>query len=132
MRTLKIYSINTFHVKFTDVFIGSVSDKEPACQCRRHKKPGFNPRLGRFPGEGNGNPLWYSCLENPMDTGAWRATVHGVTKRQTCQRCLSTHSCYIPSIFILKLGVCTFWMSSSSSSSPHLLSPVKKNLTLFL
>ena len=35
---------------------------------------------GRFPGEGNGNPLQYSCLENPMDKGAWWATVHGVTK----------------------------------------------------
>ena len=32
---------------------------------------------GRSPGEGNGDPLWYSCLENPMDRGAWRATVHG-------------------------------------------------------
>ena len=38
------------------------------------------PGLGRFPGEGNGNPLQCSCLENPMDRGAWRATVHGVTK----------------------------------------------------
>ena len=36
--------------------------------------------LGRSPGEGNGNPLQYSCLENPMDRGAWRAAVHGVTK----------------------------------------------------
>ena len=35
------------------------------------------------PGEGNGNPLQYSCLENPNDRGAWRATVHGVTKSQT-------------------------------------------------
>ena len=39
--------------------------------------------LGRFLGEGNGNPLQYSCLENPMDRGAWWATVHGVTKSQT-------------------------------------------------
>ena len=39
--------------------------------------------LGRSPGEGNGNPLQYSCLENPMDRGAWQATVHRVTKRQT-------------------------------------------------
>ena len=41
--------------------------------------------LGREnqPGGGNGNPLQHSCLENPMDTGAWRATVHGVTKSQT-------------------------------------------------
>ena len=39
--------------------------------------------LGRFPGEGNGSPLQYSCLENPMDGGAWYATVHGVAKSQT-------------------------------------------------
>ena len=39
--------------------------------------------LGRLPGEGNGNPLQYSGLENPMDGGAWWATVHGVTKSQT-------------------------------------------------
>ena len=43
-------------------------------QCRRH---------GRFPGEGNGNPLQYSCLENPMDREAWQATVHSVMKNQT-------------------------------------------------
>ena len=39
--------------------------------------------LGRSPGEGNGNPLQYYCLENPMDREAWRATVHGFTKSQT-------------------------------------------------
>ena len=39
--------------------------------------------LGRSPGEGNGDPFQYSCLENPMDGGAWRATVHGVAKSQT-------------------------------------------------
>ena len=38
------------------------------------------PGSGRCPGEGNGNPLQYSCLENPMDGGAWWATVHGVAK----------------------------------------------------
>ena len=41
------------------------------------------PGLRRFPGEGNGNPLQYSCLENPIDGGAWWATVHGVAKSQT-------------------------------------------------
>ena len=41
---------------------------------------GSIPGLGRSPGEGNGNPLQYSCLENPMDRGARQATVHGVTK----------------------------------------------------
>jgi len=39
--------------------------------------------LGRSLGEGNGNPLQYSCMENPMDRGAWRATVHRVAKSQT-------------------------------------------------
>ena len=41
---------------------------------------GLIPELGRTPGEGNGNPLRYSCLENPMDRGAWWATVDGVAK----------------------------------------------------
>ena len=41
------------------------------------------PGLGRSPGEGNGNPLQYSCLENSMDRGAWQAVVHGVSKNQT-------------------------------------------------
>ena len=44
---------------------------------------GSIPGLGRSPGEGNGNPLQYSYLENPMDGGAWQATVHGVAKNQT-------------------------------------------------
>ena len=42
--------------------------------------PGLIPGSGRSPGEGNGNPLQYSCLENPMEGGAWWATVHGVAK----------------------------------------------------
>ena len=45
--------------------------------------PGSIPGLGRSPGEGNGNPLQYSCLENPMDRGAWLAIVHRVAKSWT-------------------------------------------------
>ena len=45
--------------------------------------PASVPGSGRSPGEGNGNPLQYSCLQNPMDGGGWRATVHGVAKSQT-------------------------------------------------
>ena len=57
---------------------GWLSGEEPTCQCRIR---GFSiPGLGRSPGERNGNPLQYSCLENPMDRGAWWATVPGVTK----------------------------------------------------
>ena len=47
------------------------------------REVGLIPGLGRFPGVGNGNPLQYSCLGNSMDRGAWRATVHGVTKSRT-------------------------------------------------
>ena len=44
---------------------------------------GSIPMLGKSPGGGNGNPLHYFCLENPMDRGAWQATVHEITKNQT-------------------------------------------------
>ena len=53
---------------------------------------GLVPGSGRSPGEGNGNPLQYSCLENPMDRGAWWATVHGVTKGQTPHTHTYTHT----------------------------------------
>ena len=50
------------------------------------------PGSRRFPEEGNGNPFQYSCLENPMDRGAWQATVHGVEKSQTQLKQLSMHT----------------------------------------
>ena len=58
-------------------FPGSSAGKESAYSAG---DLGLIPGSGRFPGEGNGNPLQYSCLENPMDRGAWQATVHGVTR----------------------------------------------------
>ena len=61
-------------------FQRDANGKELACQCRRQKRCGFNPWIGRYPGGGNGNPLQYSCRENPMDRGACWATVHGVTR----------------------------------------------------
>ena len=61
-------------------FPGGSESKESACNAG---DPGSIPGLGRSPGEGNDNLLQYSCLENPMDRGAWRATVHGVAKSQT-------------------------------------------------
>ena len=57
--------------------------KNPPANAGDQRDVGSNPGSGRSPGEGNGNPLQYSCLENPMDRGAWWATVHGVTKSQT-------------------------------------------------
>ena len=58
-------------------FSGGSDGKESACSV---EDLGLTPGSGRSSGEGNGNPLQYSCLENPMDRGAWRATVHAVTK----------------------------------------------------
>jgi len=57
----------------------SSDSKASSCNAVDH---GSIPGLGRVPG-GDGHPLQYSCLENPMDKGAWRATVHGVTKSRT-------------------------------------------------
>ena len=64
-------------------FPGGASDEEPACQCRRCKRLTFSPWFGKIPWRRKCNPLQYSCLENPMDRGAWRATVHRVPKSQT-------------------------------------------------
>ena len=61
-------------------FPGGSDGKESACNVGH---PDSIPGSGRSPGGGHGNPLQYSCLENSMDRGAWRATVHRVTKSQT-------------------------------------------------
>ena len=61
-------------------FPGGASYKEPICQCRRLMRRKFDPWVGKIPGGGHGSPLQYSCLENPMDRGAWRATVHRVSE----------------------------------------------------
>ena len=58
-------------------FPGDSDNKESACNAGDQ---GSIPGLGRSPGEGNGNPFQYSCLENSMDLGAWWTTVHGVAK----------------------------------------------------
>ena len=61
-------------------FPGGSEDKASACNAG---DLGLIPGLGRSPGEGNGNPLQYSCLENLMDRGAWQAAVHRVAKSRT-------------------------------------------------
>ena len=57
--------------------------KNPPANARDIRGAGSTLGSGRSPGEGNDNPLQYSCLENPMDRGAWQAKVHGVTKNLT-------------------------------------------------
>ena len=66
--------------------------KNPLANAGDVREVGLIPGLGRCPGEGNGNPLQYPCLENPMDRAAWWATVHGVTKTGTWPKRLSTHT----------------------------------------
>ena len=61
-------------------FPGGSDGEESTCNV---EDLGSIPGSGRFPGEGNGNPLQHSCLENPMDGGAWWDTVHGIAKSRT-------------------------------------------------
>ena len=63
-------------------FPGVSDSKESACRCRGHERHRFDPWVRKIPGGGRGNPLQYSCLENPMDRGAWQATVHGIANSQ--------------------------------------------------
>ena len=66
--------------------------KNPPASAGDERAVGSIPGLGRFPGGGHGNPLQYSCLENPMDRGAWRATVHGVSESRTRLTDCAQHS----------------------------------------
>ena len=70
-------------------FIWWLSNKESTCQWRRH---GFDPKSGRFSGEGNGNPLQYSCLGNPMDRGAWQATKWSLGSQRVRQDLVTEHT----------------------------------------
>ena len=84
-----------------------LSGKEPACKAG---DSGLIPGSGRSAGEGNDNPLQESCLEHPMDRGAWWATVHGVTKSQTQLRnqittTSGTKDSSSVSIFLASLGL---------------------------
>ena len=85
---------------------GSAS-KESACSARDTEDEGSVPGSGRFPGEGNGNPLQYSCLKSPVDRRAWWATVQRIAKNQTQQ--LSTHTHWLSELH-LSLPVWAPWM----------------------
>ena len=120
------------------VFPGGSEDKASACHAG---DSGSTPGLRRSPGEGNGNPLQNSCLENPTDRGAWRATVPGVTKSRT-RLSEFTHS--LPALFQrLSLAVrkkktninfkiwpcllCRHHLPHNSVPEPHLLSAQHKH-----
>ena len=65
------------------LFLERVQEKNPSANAEDARDAGSIPGLGRSLGGGHGNPLQYSCLENPMDRGAWQATVHKAVKIQT-------------------------------------------------
>ena len=69
----------------------TVSGKEPACDAGAARGVGVIPALGRSPAGGHGNPLQCSCLENPMDRGAWRAIVHAVAELDTTEKLSMQH-----------------------------------------
>ena len=95
--TLLSYLHSLFH---PSGFPGGSEVKASACNVG---DLGSIPGSGRSPGEGNGNSLQYSCLENPMDRGAWWATVHGVAKSQTrLSDFTSLHFTFHPSAKVLK------------------------------
>ena len=71
------------HLRLTWGLPQWLSGEESACQWRIKSRSGFDPWVGKIPLVGSGNPLQSSCLEDPMDRGAWRATVHRVAKSWT-------------------------------------------------
>ena len=93
-KIIKLEIIKSYYLKFNSCgkatlkkrillfsyLLGGSDGKESACN---EGDPASIPGLGRSPGNGNGNPFQYSCLENPIEGGAWNATVQGVTKSLT-------------------------------------------------
>ena len=82
--------------------------KNPHASAGDIREVGSVPRSGRSPGGWHGNPVRYSCLENPMDRGAWRATVHRVEQSWTLLKQLSMHT--LPSVYLLE-SVCSNLLS---------------------
>ena len=72
-------------------FLGGANGKDLPASAGDIRNVGAIPGSGRSPGKGHGNPLQYSCLENPMDRGAWSATVHGVTELDTTEETEHAH-----------------------------------------
>ena len=87
-------------------FPGTASGKEPAWKCRRHKRHGLDPWVGKIPWRRHGNPLQYSCLKDSMDRGAWWTTFYRDAKSWAR---LSTH------LFIWK-----FWVLATGSPGKSL------------
>ena len=96
---------------------GGASGKEPSANAGDIRDAGAIPGSGRYPGGGLGNPLQYSCLENPMDRGAWWATVHGIAKSWTWLKRLSTLRHSVSLVLLMQVFP---WLNAVLSSECHL------------
>ena len=88
--------------------------KNPPANAGDLRDVGSIPGSGRSPGGRHGNPLQYSCLENPMDRGAWRATVHGVAKSRTRLSQLSTQYSFLGLVMVLDFSQEPLYLRATS------------------
>ena len=100
-----VLSLDNYNSKSSWGFPGGTSGKKPTCQCWRDiRDPGLIPGLGRSSGRGHDNPLQYSCLENPMDSGAQWATVHSVKESDTTERARKSSYLFFFELWLAFLG----------------------------
>ena len=92
--------------------------KNPLAKAGDVRVAGLIPGLGISPGGGHGNPLQYSCLENPMDRGAWGSTVHRVVRSRIRLKRLSMHACMKPGTHV-PIPTCHFLTQAGVPSSVH-------------
>ena len=90
-------------MNFANIY-GGTGDKEPDCQCRRHERSSYDLWVRKILGGEHGNPIQYSCLENPMDRAAWQVTVHRDTENQTGLN----HGAPTPAL-VEKIGKCRLY-----------------------
>ena len=91
-----------------EYFPGGASGKESACNAGDARDKDLIPVSGRSPGEGNGNSLWYSWLENPMEREAWQATIHGVAE---------SHWLSIPTVSTAWEGMADCWHTGTLAAT---------------
>ena len=94
------------HGKFISGLPWWLSSKEFACNAEATGEVGSVPGLGRSAGRCHGNPLQYPCLENLMDRGAWRATVHRITQNRAGLKCFCMHACKFEYGFVFVPSAC--------------------------
>ena len=111
---------------FGGSFPGGASGREPTCHCRRLRDTPSGPGLARSFGGGHGNSLQYSCLENPVDRGAWRAPVLGVAKESDMTERLSRSTTPTNSRYLLPTA--DFKFPQYGKGSLTILHKVKGNL----